>query len=434
MANEPFSRAVPGDSSASAESPSRWRPSSRSFRFDTSLTALTGLSVHLLSGITGPLLARNLGAGGRGSLAAVTVPAEIFGWLLCFGIPIATLYYAREHEWRHLLMSSWVFSYALGGIVILATWWAIPSFLDGHPPETVTWLRAFLLVNLAVGPVTTAVETLTLEGAIVAYNILVRFPYVVYTIGIAALAIAGSLDLPGALAVSLGANVLWFAAVIAYRHAWPGRGFRFSVLRRQLHYGSRVFLGSVSTLTIQWLDRLLLVGLVSPSALGIYVVSSTAAGITGPLSEGLAVNIRARLLRAGAPSRRALLARAMAWSALVSITASIGIAVLAPWVLPALFGAAFDDSLHPLWILLPGQCALNVANIIGEKLIVDGRPGTESLGLGIAAITTVVALVLLVPPFGILGAAAATTLSEFVLLGYVWIADQRGPRRARAPS
>ena len=122
-----------------------------------------------------------------------------------------------------------------------------------------------------------------------------------------------------------------------------------------------------------------------------------------------------------------MLGRAIILGVVASMLASAAVAVAVPFVIPPLFGHAFRGSVLPVWVLLPGQCAANVATIAAAKLLADGRPGSQSAGLFWAAVTTVIGLFLFVGSFGIIAAAAVTSVSQFVFLGYVTIALRRGP-------
>ena len=410
----------------------RARLSKRSFTFDSLMTAGAGVFAYSLALITGPLLARNLGTFGRGELAAVSVPADLFSWILCFGLPVAAVYYAKEHDRRHLVMSAWVFSLLGGGLFVAAVWFLIPSYLSGHLPLTVGWLRAFLIVNLAFAPVVTAIELLTAEGSMVAFNLWLRLPLVINTIAVVVLAILGRLTLTNALAASLGSNVVWFVAVMIGLHAWPGRGFRFDVMKRQLRYGSKQVLGLVSNLVVQRLDQFLLVGLVNPSQLGVYAVAATASSVTGPLAEGISTVLLPRLLHI-TTNHRAMIWRAILLGLVASVLASAVVAAAAPWVIPFLFGPGFRASVLPVWILLGGQCAANIGTIAAAKLLADGRPGAQSAALFWAAVATVIGLFLFVGTYGIIAAAVVTSVSQVVYLVYVLFAlgRKRPPRRIR---
>jgi O-antigen/teichoic acid export membrane protein len=402
-------------------------PNRYSFRFVSLLTAGSGAFIYSLSAITGPLLARNLGPAGRGDLAAVTVPTDMLGFFLCFGIPIAAAYYSREHASRHLIMSSWVFAGVVGAAIALASWWAVPWYLQDHAPQTIPWFRAYLIAAIIFVPVQTAIELLIVRGAMVAFNVWRLFPLVVNSLLIVLLALAGHLTLGTALAAGFGTNAVWFIGVLTVYRAWPGRGFRRDALVKQLHYGSRVTVGNIGGLMVSRLDQFMLVGFVSSAQLGFYAVAVTAAGVTMPVSDGLTTALFPRLLRhsSGTPEHASAFGKAVWWAIVASVLCSAGAAAVAPWFIPTLFGSAFRASLGPLFILLPGQCAANVGRVVASKLMADNRPGTASMGLVAAAVVTVIGLLLTVEQYGIYAGAWVTTIAQFTYLGYVSVAVWR---------
>ena len=72
---------------------------------------------------------------------------------------------------------------------------------------------------------------------------------------------------------------------------------------------------------------------------------------------------------------------------------------------------AFIPSFVPLVLLLPGVVALAVANVVGSYLRGIDRPGTTSYINLIALVINVVLNVVLIPIYGIVGAAAASLVS-----------------------
>jgi O-antigen/teichoic acid export membrane protein len=72
---------------------------------------------------------------------------------------------------------------------------------------------------------------------------------------------------------------------------------------------------------------------------------------------------------------------------------------------------AYEASIPPLLVLLPGVVALSVAKVVGQYVIGIGRPGLNS-AISIASLTlNVVFNLVLIPRFGITGAAAASFAS-----------------------
>jgi O-antigen/teichoic acid export membrane protein len=72
---------------------------------------------------------------------------------------------------------------------------------------------------------------------------------------------------------------------------------------------------------------------------------------------------------------------------------------------------AFEASIAPLLVLLPGVVALSIAKVVGGYVTGIGRPGVNS-ALSIAALVLNVALnLVLIPQLGIVGAALASLIS-----------------------
>jgi len=397
-------------------------------RTDTAVTALTGLFVYGLSAITGPLLARSLGPAGRGDLAAVLVPSELLGWALLFGLHMASIYHADEYPHRELVVGAWAFATVVGGAVVAGAWFLVPRYLHGHSHETITWLRIMLIVAVVFVPATTALHLLR-STSMMAFNVFKSLQLVVESVILIGLAIAGHLTLTSALWAALISQVVWYVVLFVYAKAWPGLEFRWSTLRTQLSYGTRLAVADLSGLAVARLDQFVLVDAVASSQLGEYAVAATAAMVTSAASAGIAFVMFPRIRRAAtAEDGWSAMLTGVRWTLYSSCGLAILIAVAAPIGIPLLFGHAFHRAIALLWLLLPGQVAFDVGGAIAQKVMADNKPGTVSHAMGLAALVTVVGLAITVPPWGIVGAAVVTTVSQFAFLGYLWAAAVRHHR------
>jgi O-antigen/teichoic acid export membrane protein len=94
------------------------------------------------------------------------------------------------------------------------------------------------------------------------------------------------------------------------------------------------------------------------------------------------------------------------------VTAATGLALIPAsfiaihWLLPA-----FEQSLAPLYILLPGVVAISVSKVLAGYLSGLGRTGTTSVVSIAAFALNILINIILIPPYGILGAAAASLIS-----------------------
>ncbi|USZ71469.1 flippase [Natronosalvus halobius] len=101
---------------------------------------------------------------------------------------------------------------------------------------------------------------------------------------------------------------------------------------------------------------------------------------------------------------------------LITILLAVGLMVLAEAFMPFYFGDSYSPATTPLLILLPGTICFAV---IRPSLAITHAKGDMRLlitGTGIAAGINIILNMLLIPPYGMVGAAVATTLGYSSLL------------------
>jgi O-antigen/teichoic acid export membrane protein len=385
------------------------RRSGSTFAREGTISATWGLGVYALSLVTGPLLARSLGPAGRGDLAAVVAPAQVLVFVLGLGVPAACAYFTHSVP-RAALVGAAVATSALVALpVVVVLWPLIPTYLEGHDPATVLALRVLLLQTLVTIVALAAIEMRRARSAGMAYNVLRSLPVLLNAAAIVTLFVLGQLDLDTALLAVVGAVIVAdLVALVVAR--LPRPVWRWEVLRRSWSFGARAWVGTVSNAMAGRLDQVLLVSLVAPAELGRYAVAVSAANVTIPIGQGAASAVLPQLRRGGLRTGRDV-ARAAVTVGVAAGCVALAVGLAAPWVLPLLFGEAFRGAVEPLLILLPGQVAGAVAEVLRADLGARGHPGLASLCQGVAAAVTVVLLVPAVHAAGISGAALVTTVA-----------------------
>jgi O-antigen/teichoic acid export membrane protein len=169
------------------------------------------------------------------------------------------------------------------------------------------------------------------------------------------------------------------------------------------------------------LDQLLITPLAGVYELGLYAVAAA----VGEVIQLLNVSIRDVIFTVESESpndERA--AQAARVSTLMTLALGGALAAVSPWAVPFFFGADFADAV-PLTMLLTLASVLgNPGSVAGAVLSGRGRPGLRSLSLAIGVVVNVVAVIVLVPPMGALGAALATLIATVFAgnnLNVVWL-------------
>jgi O-antigen/teichoic acid export membrane protein len=99
--------------------------------------------------------------------------------------------------------------------------------------------------------------------------------------------------------------------------------------------------------------------------------------------------------------------RAGLWVAGLAVPA----AVTAPWVIPLAYGGEFRGAVVPAQIIVAGLLLDGVAGVVTGFLYGVGRPGLNSWAMGAGLVLTVALDLLLIPPFGVTGAAVASAVA-----------------------
>jgi hypothetical protein len=96
---------------------------------------------------------------------------------------------------------------------------------------------------------------------------------------------------------------------------------------------------------------------------------------------------------------------------LVTAISALVMVAAAPLLCVEVFGADFRGSIDDLRVLVWGAFGMVALKLFGNALVARGRPVLQSVAIGVGFVCTVVLDIILIPPFGGLGAALASTIS-----------------------
>jgi len=388
--------------------------------------------------VTGLIAARSLGPTGRGELATITVWAGVLLYAGTFGVPEAVAYFsAAERTGRERVWTTGVaIAVFLGGLITVVGWWLIPAMFSAREDAPVAAIRWYLLL-FAVPGCASLCASAWLQGAgrLRAYNISRSSIHVINAAGALLLFAAGDRSVVHFAAVLLIGNAAGLAIAVAY-----GPWDRFAhapaspdLARRMFHYGFRVQVGNWSNAASVRLDQLLLSLFAPAAALGLYVVAVTCANVLQTVPGSAATVMLPEIVRqqqAGAAGasverwyRRAL------W---MTLPGAAALAAASMILVPMLFGDAFRDAVPLVMVLIPATVVLGMNQLLATAFRGLGRPGVGSTSELIGMLVTVGALALLLPRYGVFGAAAASllayTASHLYLLRQVRPILGGGPR------
>ena len=393
----------------------------------TAASVAVGLAGQAAVMISGPLVARMLGADGRGQLAALVLWPAVIAQLGGLGLPLAVTYELAHGSAGAARVKRAVLLFAGPQAVILSAVHVVVLLfvLSGEPAS----IRAAGLATLVAVPASLAQQyglaMLQGEQRFAAFNTLRLLPAALYSAAIIVLFMAGDTRvLPVILALMAGNAAVGILALLAglrSRAASDGVSNTASI-RGMVRFGLRGLLGSVSPIESFQLDQMVLALFLAKDALGLYVVGLAFTNLPRFVSQSVGMVAYPNIAR----QADATAARRSLW-AFFWLTMAMAVVIVVPlWLaagrlVPFFFGGDFRDAVAVTRILLPG--ALFAA---GRRILSDGMRGRGYAAAGTVAEVAswfwlAPALAILVPLWGVNGVAAALSGSYALSLATLLI-------------
>jgi|SRR5579859_1467536 len=231
--------------------------------------------------------------------------------------------------------------------------------------------------------------------------------------------------IPGFLAVWLISSVIgsMTALVIGARMdrlAWPPDP---RVLYQLLSFGLRGHGAQIAHQLFLRFDLYVVSALIGTAGVGIYSVATALAEKLWIPFNGIYTSSISKIAELPPRESALLTAKVTRTAVLLISSAAIPFALISPWLVPFMYGAAFQPAVLPLLILLVGTLSWAAATVITNYILGQlGRPGLLS-AIAWAQLGLSIPLYLgLIFWQGIVGAALASTITYILaLISTLWI-------------
>jgi len=241
------------------------------------------------------------------------------------------------------------------------------------------------------------------------------------------------LNWPKNLGIGLLATVLaaFLTSIILYRKClalcgqknWfePPR-FNLSQMRESLAYGGYAQIANLAGFLNYKVDQFIIFWMLGPMPLGIYVIGVALAQKLW-LFVGNISNVLFSLTAESKDQRKSgkIAARVAAIIFWFNIAIGIGLGIISIPFINLVYGIVYSQSGVVVLYLLPGIISLGFAKVLSNYIAGIGRPGINAVGAIGAVFVNIAANLILIPKFGIIGAAMATSISYSVysLFSYI---------------
>jgi len=380
------------------------------------------------------LLAGMLLPEGRGQYALLVLVPGMLNALGQLGLPSAMSFFAgRGMRLDQLQRLGWALALALSAVLVGGTILLLPilsrSVLQPVAGELV-------LISLASVPFqfATAFAGSTLIGRQRLRN------YNLINVAQSALMLVGVVVLVGGLDLGVGGALVSYVTVAilaAVATAWelarvvrsePSDGPTVN-LGGFVSYGLKIYPASVTGYFSYRADILVLGAMLGDAAaIGLYTFAVSLAELAFMVPDSVSTVFYPRVAGMDRRSADDLAPQVSRFTLLVTALAVIGL-IPAAWVATHLVLPAYADSMPAFLVLLPGIMALSVSKVLAGYIGGLGLPLMVARASVTNLVVNLVANVLLIPAFGIIGAALASLISYVVHATLLAVIASRIARR-----
>ena len=400
----------------------------------------TQLGMAALSLVNALVMARALGATGRGEVVFLTTVAFLGSNVWTLGVQEANvnLAGAEPATRRSLATNSLWLSLLLGaaGALLIALLITIVPAAGAGVSWTLLWVILATLPVLILGTYLRFLIQGSFGFGIT--NLAWIMPSVVNVAVTTVLAIAGSLTVGLAVLTWVAGQtvaVLVLVAHVVRRMGGFGRPSA-SLARRTLGFGVKSHAGRVMLIANYRLDQWLLGAIGGTKQLGVYSIAVAFAEGLFLLPTALSAVQRPTIVRATKDAAIRLTAKVFRVSLLITAAFAAALAALAPILCVTIFGEDFRDSVVDLRVLVCGAFGVVALKQLGNALTGRDHPVAASMAIGSAFVFTIVLDVVLIPEYGDLGAAIASSVAYTfggVVIALVFVRTLGGRLRDLVP-
>jgi O-antigen/teichoic acid export membrane protein len=391
------------------------------------LVTVSSFLVPAAGVLTQPILARALGAGGRGELTAAMAPAALTIAVATLGLPEAMTFYLAKHPslTRRALLWAASLTTALGLVCLLVTYLFVPFLSAGNAElgRLILLGMALTIPAMVIGAFRGAASGRQMWGSVALERLINT---VLRIVGFGLLWILGYLNVYTAVLVTcFPPMIAGLAYVRLLRRPRPEESeqpLSGNLGRLLMSYGGRVWFGAVASMLLSRASQLLMAPLSSVEDLGLYSVATTISDLPLIVAMAIAGALHGVNSRSNDPDQVTTTTRV---TLLVGFVGCLLFGATVPFWIRPLFGAEFGPATVPTLLLLVSAVICIPGLMAATGIAAWGHPGRRSVGLVITLVVNVVVFILLVPPLGVIGGCLASIATNIVMTTYMVVVAAR---------
>jgi O-antigen/teichoic acid export membrane protein len=393
---------------------------SKSFVKDSLITLVRQFLGILIGLLTTIILARYLGPEGQGMYALIILLPTILVTFLNFGVGVSSVYFVGKKEFSintvfktnlYFGLGLSLVSFIIGSIVILI----FPeNFFNSIPSEdlfTVLLIIPFMFLNQFLQAIFQGNQDFD------SFNLILLFGQISLLLSSVFFLIFLDLHLLGSILSYILSQVITLSTIFYLTKKRLGiaiKNSKFSCeyLRKSILYGIKAYVSNVIAFLIYRIDIFLISFFVNPVGVGIYVLAVNIAERLWIISQAVATVLFPRISSLVNDDEKNEITSIVNRNIFaLSIISGIVVYFISEPLIYLLFGIEYLDSSKVLKFLLPGIVLFTISRILSNDIAGRGKPEINTYISIFTALSNIIMNIMLIPVYGVNGAAIATSIS-----------------------
>jgi len=386
---------------------------------DSASVLFAQIGVMVLGVGVSVVTARALGPHDRGLFQLLVLLPTTLSNFVKLGIPQANVYFMRRRgvSAADIATNSLWLSLVLGGGLAVVCWvWRdalVVPFLRQSPPAalppTLALLPFVVLQTFFLG-------IIQAQERFGEYNLQQIVPTALTLVGMPIALLWLKTGLLGAVVVQtlVQSGVVVWLALRVHRVAPFGLRPHPELLRGMLGFGGKSYLQTLASTLHFRIDQYMIGYLLDPTQVGLYAIAVNLTNLILKVPDAAGTVLFPRL--AGASDREAHAQTSAVCRHTLFVTGLAALAYLCfgKLAIGVLYGEAYAPALRPMMLMLPGIVMLSLYLLLSRNFTSRNRQEVNIVAAGTALAINVGLNLVLIPRFGISGAAVSTAVSYSV--------------------
>ncbi len=382
---------------------------------DSTITFFARVLMFLVQGVAALLLARSLGPEGRGLYALIVIVPHIAAMICNFGFSATTAYFVSSGRLsrERVLGISLAIPLFTGIAALFLLYWAAPLYVHYYPEVPIHIFRWGLLLIPFIAIFNNLLGYFQGQKRFVAFNLINLFNPVIFLLIFGGFVLLLNATIPRAIYAWQAGFVVpvLFGLFFAFSNTRPS----FAVARRDIakftRYSSRIAFNEIFSFLNYRLDIFMIGYFLDARAVGLYTIAVVIAETLWFLASSTASVLLPNFAERGQREAVTLFHRAFAGVLWLTLGLVLLLMLVDDFVVRFAFGSAFLPSLAPLQFLYPGVLLFSLYKIISSFLAARGFPHIIMRFALFGVVVNLGLNLLLIPRWGIAGAAIASSFS-----------------------